>query len=81
MNHIVSVIPPISQQWSAGPIKETLLRFFVKGEVHEFASHIETLSDHILICRFASSLSYYFPHIRTVRLFVKDPVMERVSLG
>ena len=71
----------LSEQWSAGPIKATLLRYFVEGMVFTFHLHIETVSDPVVMHQFASSLSHYFPHITGMNLFVENPIdVERVSL-
>jgi hypothetical protein len=70
----------LSEQWSAGPIKEALLRYFVEGKVLTFNSRIETVSDPAVMRQFASSLSHYFPHMREMNLFVENPIdVGRVS--
>jgi hypothetical protein len=77
---LTNVFPTIRQQWSAGPIKEILLRSFVEEPIF-LALHIETLSNHMLIRQIVSSLSHYSIDVAILALCVNDPNIERVSPG
>jgi len=66
------VIPTISSRWSAGPIREALRHFLVRGEFETYTLRIKTLSDPVLMRQFASSLSHHFPRIEVLILVVKD---------
>jgi hypothetical protein len=65
-------------QWSAAPIKEVFPEFCLDlSGISIFSVLFESLSDHEIVREVITSISQNFPQIDTLRLIVKDHVIDK----